>query len=232
MGGKSRYGEEIAAMVQRTGQLIYEPFCGGLWVTQHLRPCVASDIHDDLIELYRAIRLGWEPPTYVTEEEYSECHWRATEGDVDEFVTFVGFAASWGGKWFGGYARGEVRNYVDEAARSLKTKVERCGTTEFQSLHYQNLDVKDAIIYCDPPYLHTTGYTSSEFFDSGSFWRWAEKEVMKGNTVYVSEFDAPSSWVSIKEFDHFDSLSSRRSLVDKLFKHMSQVTFEDSLFCI
>lgn len=226
VGGKSRYGAEIANLVKES-RSIYEPFCGGLWVTKWLHPVVASDSCKEIITLYQAVRDGWEPPDFVSEEEYNDLR---QEGKDDPLTTFVGFGCSWGGKWFGGYARSGTANFALRNKNCLLANVRACTGTEFQCLNYRELDVSNAIIYCDPPYDRTTGYM--ELFDTPSFWRWCNHQVEKGNIVYVSEFKAPSGWICVKEFNHFDSLGSRRRLTDRLFKHSTQVSLQDTLLSL
>lgn len=47
-----------------------------------------------------------------------------------------------------------------------------------------------AVIYADPPYNNTTGY-SGERFDSAEFWRAMRLLADTGHTVFVSEQEAP-----------------------------------------
>lgn len=47
-----------------------------------------------------------------------------------------------------------------------------------------------AVIYADPPYNNTTGY-SGERFDSSEFWRAMRLLADTGHTVFVSEQEAP-----------------------------------------
>jgi len=211
LGGKSRYGREISFAVHSLAhnKLIYEPFCGALWVTQWLQPIIASDINVGLIELYQAIRNGWEPPDSIDEEEYRELHGRCIDGEQKPEITFAGFAASWGGKWFGGYARGDGRNYVAENKKSLMDKMARCRSVQFEVKHYSQLDVRNSVIYCDPPYAGTTQHCN---FSTPEFWDWANKMSDSNNVVIVSEYKAPPGWKSIWMMQHFSSLETHPTL--------------------
>ena len=65
-GGKSRIARAIGAYINRyQGLQYYEPFCGGLWVSQYVQSATASILSDaclPLITLYRAYQKGWRPP--------------------------------------------------------------------------------------------------------------------------------------------------------------------------
>ena len=56
-----------------------------------------------------------------------------------------------------------------------------------------SLICKNALIYCDPPYAGTTKYRFGSF-DSNSFWQWCRDMSKKGNTVIVSEYNAPDDF--------------------------------------
>src|SRR3989304_388494 len=158
-------------MTTKRGLLI-EPFCGGGAMTAALAPYFsrveASDIHVDLILLCQALQDGWIPPTVISEQEYAELK-NAPSSALRGFVGFAG--ASWGGKWFGGYARGALRNYADEAARSLLRDIQRMKNVRLVCQDYRAIClVEGAVVYADPPYALTTEYAHS-CFDSKGFWR-------------------------------------------------------------
>lgn len=205
LGGKSRLGEAIAQFVRanrRSFQQIIEPFCGAGWVTQHLfpGPVTAADISAPLIEMHKAVQDGWEPPEYVSEEEYAELHQRSIDGEINEMIGFVGYGCSWGGKWWGGYARGDGRNHCDESRRSLLKKHGLMKHVDFKHLNYKSHDPEGCLIYCDPPYAGTTGYESQ--WDAITFWetvrKWSEN-----NTVIVSEYIAPADFRIAWSMKHF-----------------------------
>lgn len=228
LGGKSRYGQVIAELIPRN-KPIYEPFCGALWVTQYLCPVIASDIDEYLICLYNEIRNGWEPPDHISEQTYKDLREQAKEGVISPEIAFVGYACSWAGKWFGGYARGENRNFCLESKKTLISKMKCCKDVIFKHLNYLNLNVTNSTIYCDPIYVDTTSHR--KLWDTGQFWKWAREQVGKGNELYVSEYVAPSDFVPIKKFDHF-STGTKHKTVEYVFKHESQNSFEEILFSL
>lgn len=50
------------------------------------------------------------------------------------------------------------------------------------------------VVYCDPPYAGTDGYSRTDTFDTEKFWQWART---REYPVYVSEFKAPDDFVAI-----------------------------------
>jgi DNA adenine methylase len=233
LGGKSRYGSRIADVVLSHRLPVYEPFCGGLWVTQYLKPVIASDAHEPLICLYKAVQQGWEPPDYVSESEYKELQDRDKEGEIDPLITFAGFAVSWGGIWFGGYARGGARNYAVESKKSLLTKMENLKGITFEHRHYRNCKFpKNSIVYCDPPYKGTREYCLQ--FSTDEFWDWVRGLVRQEIIVYVSEFNAPDEFVSVAEFptSMMHSIEGQQTKIDNLFVHSDQQSFGAALFAV
>src|SRR5690606_31591619 len=120
---------------------------------------------------------------------------------------FAGFGCSFGGKWFGGYARGfkasgEPRNYAAEAGRRLRKLV--AGLPEGATVVHAGYRSwspyvhADVLVYCDPPYADTTSYGAVDPFDSDDFWQhvraWTTE---RGAAVFVSEYDAPGDFVPV-----------------------------------
>lgn len=224
LGGKARYGEEIARVIRsrkHQGQTIREPFCGACWVSQYFGtpgPIICSDIHEPLILLHQAIQQGtWKPPDFISEEEYNKLHQQWKEGECSPWIGFAGFACSWGGKWFGGYARDMTRNFCLESKRSLLEKHERTRHILFVYRNYRNLNPQYEVIYCDPPYRGTTGY-NNKIFDTVTFWQIMRKW-SQNNTVIVSEYEAPNDWKVIWEAEHFSMKGTDTKITtEKLFE--------------
>lgn len=203
LGGKARLGREIAQVIRtrrKESQSVLEPFCGAAWVTQYLKPATASDISAPLILMHQAVQVGWEPPDFVSEKEYKELHQAWIDGEISPLIGFVGFGVSWGGKWWGGYARGDARIYCLESKNSLLKKHEHLSDVKFVHANYKNLEPCGDLIYVDPPYQNTTGYGTD--WDSNLFWNimriWSQT-----NTVIISEYQAPSDFKIIWVHQHF-----------------------------
>ena len=96
-------------------------------------------------------------------------------------------------------------------------RLQRLGRLEpltMTSLSYEQVQIKpNSIIYCDPPYKNTTGYTKS--FDHDSFWQWVRS---CPHPVYVSEYSAPDDIKTIAAFRHSKTNSKTTTQsVEKLF---------------
>jgi DNA adenine methylase len=202
LGGKFRTATEITGYlnhIRKPGQPYWEPFVGGGWILSKIRGSGvhhASDVNHYLIRMWKALQDGWDPPRRVSEEEYKRI---AADPDSvsPELAAFVGFGCSWGGKWFGGFARNKRRtDAAEEARRSLLGKMRDISTLDvgfFQNNFLMgHIPPKEGtLIYCDPPYENMTGYGGIPDFDSERFWNYAGFLGEYGHTVVVSEYECP-----------------------------------------
>jgi DNA adenine methylase len=192
MGGKSRIAKQLAEVIDRVrkpGQLVWDPFCGGLSMAVALSkngPVWATDVNVALINLYRAVQSGWVPPTEVSRETYQAAK---SLPDTDPFKGFCAVACSFAGKWFGGYALSGSRNYALNARRSLAevTRVQRLDCGDFLSVQPQHVD---AVLYLDPPYRGTTSYAGAPPFDHDLLVSRVRDWALYTH-VFVSEYDLP-----------------------------------------
>lgn len=236
VGGKARIAKWINGHIRdiadeyRGMKLTYvEPFVGSGAVleqvvkTRRFARHVANDIHPDLIRMWYALsREGWKPPEYVDEEMYREVR---NSRDPSALRGYAGFACSYGGKFFGGreYRAGRTAPYSSdewdgspggggqdtERRRVLQTsQVFRNAPIDFRCTDYQELVIPPgSIVYCDPPYVGTTGYSNGKF-DHDRFWSIADRWVANGAIVFVSEYEGP--WPVIDEHP-------RHSVLGRLF---------------
>lgn len=198
MGGKERIAAQIAEIINTALHnwnlsAYYEPFCGSCAVSARVRtnkPMHLSDAHPYLIAMWQALQAGWRPPTEVSEAEYARVK---TNKDENPALTgFVGFGCSFGGKWFGGYARGVNGNYAQLAHNGLLRRLPHLQTARFVATDYTHTQTDNALVYCDPPYAARTGYAGNASFDSVAFWRWTQAQARR-NIVLVSEYACPVS---------------------------------------
>lgn len=78
-----------------------------------------------------------------------------------------------------------------ESKRSLLKDMATLQDAHFVCEDYRRVCIPPgAVIYADPPYNNTTGY-SGERFDSSEFWRAMRLLADTGHTVFVSEQEAP-----------------------------------------
>lgn len=199
LGGKARIAEVVAKAIRSrvpTGRGVryLEPFIGGGSVFQYLAPHFeivrAGDAHEDLVLMWQAAAAGWRPPREVSEDDYAA----ARIEPPSALRGFVGFGCSFGAKWWGGYARGHG-GYAETAARSVADigRIMAAVRADVRRCSYQAWEVASGdVIYCDPPYRGTTGY--SVMFDSDDFWTTATAWSDAGARVFVSEYAAPPGW--------------------------------------
>jgi len=193
IGSKNKYSNDILPFIlnnRQPNQFYVEPFVGGFNLIDKVSGNrIGNDIHFYLIELFKAIQNGWIPPEYIdiriNKDKYPSY-----------LVGFVGFGCSFSGKWFGGYARGANRNYALESKKNLLKQAPYLKGIIIENKSYNELVIPDnSIIYCDPPYNNTTKYKNSIDYDI--FWQWCRDKSIQGHKVYISEYNAPSDFISI-----------------------------------
>ncbi|YP_010677877.1 DNA methylase [Arthrobacter phage Warda] len=199
-GGKTRIAKPIAEILKAApGTTYVEPFVGSA-ATFHLvapsfQRAIAADAMPDLALLWTDVLNGWTPPESLSREEYDALR----HAEPSALRAFAGFPCSFGGKWFGGYARDPKsdRNYARTASRSILRRAEGMRGAEILQADYRELSPligPGVVVYCDPPYADTTGYAGPGAFDSAEFWRTAERWARSGASVFVSEYTAPAGW--------------------------------------
>ncbi len=79
MGSKARFAKHILPIVlegRTEAQTYVEPFAGGMNMIDKVDgKRIANDIHTELIEMWKALVCGWQPPLTVTED------WRKRNGN-------------------------------------------------------------------------------------------------------------------------------------------------------
>ncbi len=189
----------MLAQYRKNGQEYFEPFVGGAWVLQEVQgKRIAADGNAALIALYVALQNGWEPPEFVSEEEWR--YWRNQPVTCDPMQAFCRIGCGFGGDWNGGYARSEGKTcYAATSKRSLLKQLPLIRDVSFKCGNYTEWTPHDMLVYCDPPYAGTTTYGAFDGFDTDLFWntmrKWSET-----NTVIVSEYEAPEDFCCIAEF--------------------------------
>lgn len=221
LGGKARTWKEIAKYlesIRQPDQEYLEPFVGGAWVLQGISgKRIALDVNEALINMYKALQNGWLPPSTITNEIYQDL--KENQDPNDPLTAFVGFGVSFGGKWFGGFANSSDRNYASNAKNSLLKKLVAIEDVEFKHCSYLDYKPENCLIYCDPPYANTTGYSSIGQFDSELFWE-TMRQWSNNNTVVISEYVAPEDFVCVKEMNTKTDMhtnSGKEARIEKLF---------------
>ena len=220
-GGKFRHGKEIADVIKKIydkqdKQIIrgyIEPFCGMCGVFQHIASLlpsnlkyVASDQHESLILMWKALQNGWKPPKDCSVNRYNKLKYSSPSAEK----AYVGFSLGYGGQFFRGNRKLYKGKHVDKSETMCILGRIVLNHVKFSRQGYEkyNDNVRGYIIYCDPPYNNRESryYSDSKNsptlikFDSEKFWSWCRK-MSKHNIVIVSEFSAPPDFKSVHVFD-------------------------------
>lgn len=226
MGSKARLKKHIIPLINTKDRLYYEPFAGGMNMIDGVigaKARLANDSNKYVIAAFKMLCAGWEPE-FISRDKYQEL--KNLNGE-DHIIGWAGIACSYSGKWFGGYAgvvdtKGGRRDYQAEAIKNAIKQVNNLKGVMFSSVSYDKMHIEHgSVIYCDPPYAGTTGY--SDKFDSEIFFDWCRQQA-KHSDVYVSEYSAPDDFECIAEFNLKSSLSANgiaggsKDSIEKLFK--------------
>lgn len=128
LGSKSRIAKEILPLIladRKEGQYFVEPFCGGCNVTAEVSGNrIANDYNQYLVAMFRGLLSGAAYPEKINRELYNDVRacFRSGSDKYDiGFIGWVGFMASYNGRFFdGGYsgavvtAKGNTRDYISE----------------------------------------------------------------------------------------------------------------------
>lgn len=226
MGGKSRISKQIAEILNSAidkNKPFVSLFCGSCAIESKVQADVKilNDKHPYLIAMWQALQNGWTPPDVVTKEEYYRV--KANMDENPALTGFVGFGCSFGGKWWGGYAKDKRGDdYCGQAKRGLLKDLVGIQSATFTCLDYRDVEIPDgAVVYCDPPYVNTTGYTVGQF-DTDDFWDYM-RQLSKRCDVYISEESAPDDFECIWSKEKVRTLEKSdnvgRVKVEKLFKY-------------
>ena len=216
-GGKHKNGKKIAQVLNAeidkhlTGENRYlgycEPFHGMLGVYRHInyKPALiylAGDTNKSVMLMWEKAQTGWIPSCDVlTKEEFKNLKYN---GESTAEKGFIGCTQSFGGLYFHNHCvreqqkkalPGTAKRVSDIALNSVVSKV------KFSYGDYtQFSDLKNFLIYCDPPYENSSGYRNDQsrgnnrydYFDNLAFWTWTKK-MAEHNTVFVSEYSTPKN---------------------------------------
>ncbi len=238
MGSKKRHAKHLLPIILKDrvkDQWYVEPFVGGFNIIDKVSGNrIANDTNHHLIELFKAIQSGWIPPESISEKEYK--HAKVLGKDFPPYlIGFVGFGCSHSGKWFGGYARGGFnvgtglpRNYCAESKRSILKQAAKIKDVIIKNVSYEDLSIpSNSIIYCDPPYQHTTKYANE--FSHKKFWQWCRNMASLGHKVFISEYTAPDDFVCLWERvvnNTLDKDTGSKQGVEKLFTWAGKSSLE------
>ena len=224
MGGKSKIAKDISQIINNHTQGIrpfVSLFCGSCAIETKVdaKYKICNDKHEYLIAMWGAAVNGYIFPDIVTEEQYK--YIKAHKDEDRALAGFVGFGCSFGGIWFQSIARSKGRNHADESKRALEKDIQGLQNTLFSCLDYKQVYIPaGAVVYCDPPYKETTGYTTGSF-DHAEFWQYM-RELSATHTVFISEEQAPADFVCVWEKSFTRTLDRNKENQPKKIERLFQ----------
>ena len=159
-----------------------------------------SDVNNTIAIFFKALNRGWLPNTRVPTQQQWEAYKKSKT--VSAQKSFVGYSLGFGGQYFGGaqardrnsgqLVKNWQSNYLISKKKYLK-KLKPYFTSpkySFKQKSVFELDFKNTIIYCDPPYV-ATAYRAKKIWDKEKekrFWNTIKKwlEPSKKNIVILS----------------------------------------------
>jgi len=234
VGSKNKLRKELIPIIQQfiddnNISVYIEPFVGGANVIDKIKCATKIGIDNNkyLIALLNHIKNHSLNVQTITEIQYLDVK-QNKQSYSDWFVGLVGFCATYGSKWFGGYARGfkadkkTLRDLPNEAIRNLIKQQPNLLDTTFIygdfTITNEYLKGK-SVIYCDIPYKNSTKYLTSKSFDYNKFYVWCREKVSQGHIVLVSEYNMPRDFTCIWSKNHETTLQTIKHTkrIEKLF---------------
>ncbi len=229
VGGKSKGAEHILNILnnKKYNNMPYlEPFVGYAHILRRVenkKTYIACDANPLVISLLQGVQNKKLKYPHISREQYYKLKTKVNDFSFKRAI--AAFCYSYNGKEWGGYTFAsscerrenyplERKNYYDSLRKNdifMKSKL--------SVKDYKTLKPKGFLIYCDPPYAKTTGYSPD--FNHKVFWdtmrKWA-----KNNTVFISEYNAPKDFKCVAKKPKTQSLNGKGSgkiVFEKLFKY-------------
>lgn len=180
---------------------------------------IGCDIHKQLIALLQYAQEHEEDlPERILEDEYKTVQ-NNKENYPDWYLGLVGFCASFGAKYFGGYARDSKSDNSGKwsagAIKNLRKQLPQIREVKFRNERFQDLPldkIKGYVIYCDIPYRGTTKYQTDDF-PYEEFYEWV-KAASVNNVVLISEYSMPEEFTCIWQKETKTLLDSNKNKSD------------------
>jgi AB1gp56 len=240
-GSKNRLAKYIIPILNKlikenNCEIFIDACCGGANIIANTKyPIICNkkygfDNNKYLIALFDKIKFDNLEYIHIDENEYKKVKQDFLLGNntyEDWYYGYVGFLFSYGGLFWGVYARGtdakgNPRNMGRERYNNLINQKEALKDTIFtiQNIFDINLDKlnKNMLIYIDPPYKDTKQYNKQKF-DTEKFWNLV-REMSKRCIVVVSEYEAPNDFITIWEKEIVQNINKRldtNTQLEKLF---------------
>lgn len=196
---QSRQIVAVIATLHPDFKTYVEPFCGALWSACAVmrafpdRRYVLNDVNPYLICFWKHAQSGWNPPEHLTERDYH--HYNKTRPLNDPMTGYLGFAWSFGGKFFGGPARTAGRFKGSYGSTIDKVAVLRRSTVMFTCSSFEDVRPPPrSLVYLDPPYEARTAQSKGNgHLDRDAYFEYAGR-LSKSCTVIATEFVNQRGW--------------------------------------
>lgn len=227
MGSKRRIAKYILPIIlanRKENQYYVEPFVGGCNMMEHVTGLrIGSDNNKYLISLWNALCNGRTFEKSIPREIYNSAREEFKKGTNvmfdDSEIGWIGWMGSFNGRFFdGGYSG---KSYIDGQIKNTLSQLKKLDGVEFIYSDYYSLYIpQNSIIYCDIPYKGTKQYVTSRNFDYEKFYEWCRLQSGLGNTVFLSEYQAPSDFEIVWEMDIKNSMHQTKTKItrERLFK--------------
>lgn len=237
-GGKSKYAQYIVPILQNViDEGGYSTFidgcCGGCAIIDKIK-CdnkIAIDNNKYLIALFNHLIFGG----MIQEDPPSKAVWDKVKADKeaypDWYVGLIEHLCSFNGRGFiGGYgADSATRHYYIQRRANLLAQMDNLKDVKFIADDINNLQVKNCVIYIDPPYNHTKKYDSliGNPFDYDKFWNTARR-LSKDNIVFISEESAPEDFESVWSIEVVRNIKGNKKVsIEALFRYKGEQEDEE-----
>ena len=235
VGGKAKGSNFIIDILNnpKYDNLSYlEPFVGYAHIMKKVRRkkrIYLGDNNENLIVLLKYIQKCDGKYPVISPAKYQKL--RETKATSIE-KSMAAFAYSYNGKEFAGYVNkkkegDKIRIYPEERKKHYETlraldtfrgaTIKQCEYKSWEPL----ISKGGFVVYCDPPYINTQGYTTSSDFDHEKFWETMRRWSRLGNHVFVSEYIAPRDFATVGSSQKRLSLAGKGAAeirTEKLFK--------------
>lgn len=235
-GSKNRLAKFIVPILQdcidkNNCTTFIDLFCGGCNIVDKIR-CenrIANDSNEDLILLLKYVQS--DNLITIAPDDCSFDHYVDVRNDRNHekysqvYRALIGYMASYGGRYFdGGYGRDSKggRCIYKERLENFKAQAPLLNKIKFLCNDYKklNLDkIKNAVIYCDPPYINTKKY-GNQVINYDEFYEFCRRAA-QNNYVFVSEYQMPGDFTCIWQKERKVLQKSDRTIgdmaIEKLF---------------
>ena len=238
-GNKTKIVEEILPIMLSSykGKHFVDAFCGSCAVIQNVPTTytrIANDKNKYLIAMWRSLSVGKndfpliiEKPLY---DDARDCFHGRNNNFEDDTVGWIGYMASFNGRFFsGGYSghnvvgkNGKSRDYITENINNINKQLQNHNFSNITwfNTDYNKIPIPDnSLIYCDIPYKDTKQYEFSKDFDYENFYNWCRTMKNNGHTIFISECQMPDDFKCVweKEVTNAMNPTITKKPIERLF---------------